>query len=190
MRATTGLAAATLAAIVTAALTTALPATARGPDDGMMPGMPGMMGDGPFGEAAFAMFDTDGDGRITTEEMTARRAEMVLGTDANKDGKLSAEELAAQQMKMMQAMATAHATMRIEMMDVDGDGLLSVEELAVRPGPEMLFERLDADGDGVVTREEADKARARMAEHRGGPGDGPGDGPRGHRRPFWTGDDN
>jgi Ca2+-binding EF-hand superfamily protein len=188
MRATTGLAAAALGAIVAAALTTALPATARGPGDGMMPGMHGMHGmmeDGPFGEAGFAMFDTNGDGSITIEELTARRAEMVAGTDANKDGKLCAEELAAQEMKMMQQVAAAHAAMKIEMLDVDGDGLLSVEELAVRPMPAMMFERLDADNDSVVTREEADQARARMAEH-----GGRGDGPRGHRKAFGMGDDN
>ncbi len=62
MRSTTALSVATLAAIVAAALTTALPANARGPGDGMMPGMFGMMGDGPDGEMMFSIFDTNGDG--------------------------------------------------------------------------------------------------------------------------------
>ncbi len=179
MRPTTGFAAATLAALVAATLSTAIPASARGPGDGMMQGM---REDGPFGAMMFETFDTDGDGRITVEEMEVRRSAVVAGTDANGDGKLSAEELAAQDMRMMQQMATARATMRVERLDVDGDGLLSVEELAARPMPEMMFERLDADGDGAVTEEEVEAARAQMAERRGGE---EGDGPRGHRKHFW-----
>lgn len=178
-----GLAAATRAALAAAALSTASPAAAHGPGD--MMGF-GMMGDGPAGETIFELFDTDGNGVITTEELTAGRAEMIAGMDANKDGKLSAEELAALNLKMMQAMASANAERRVEMLDGDGDGLLSIEELALRPGPEMMFERLDADGDGSVTRDEAEQARARMSERR----DGPGDGPRGHRKHFGMGDDN
>jgi hypothetical protein len=179
MRPTTGFAAATLAALVAATLSTASPASARGPGDGMMQGM---MEDGPFGMMMFESFDTDGDGRITVEEMKARRSAVVAGTDANGDGKLSAEELAAQDMRMMQQMAMARATMRVERLDVDGDGLLSVEELAARPMPEMMFERVDADGDGAVTMAEAEAARARMGERRGGDD---GDGPRDHRGHFW-----
>lgn len=175
----TGLAAATLAVLVGATIATALPATARGPGDGLM-GM-GPMGGGPDGAMMFEMLDTDGDGRITRAELEAARAETIGGSDANKDGKLSVEELAALEMQMMQRVATARATERVEMLDVDGDGLLSLEELAARPFPARLFARLDADGDEVVTLEEMEAARDRM---------GRGEGPRGrHHRP-WQDDAN
>jgi hypothetical protein len=101
----------------------------------------------------------------------------------------------------MTEMANDRAARMVERMDVDGDGLISVEEMAARPGPEMIFERIDVDGDGSVTKAEVEAAQARMAEGRGGRhGDhrGPGEG-RGHgegrggpdggwMRGWWGGD--
>ena len=46
----------------------------------------------------------------------------------------------------------------VEMLDADGDGALSAEELASRPGPQMIFDRIDADGDGTISQEEFDDA--------------------------------
>jgi Ca2+-binding EF-hand superfamily protein len=183
MTSTRGLAAATLAAVIGATIVTAIPATARGPEDGMMG--PGMGGYGPFGMEMFEVIDADGDGRITVEELQGARAAMVSGADADKDGKLSVEELTAQEMRMMQRRATARATERVEMLDVDGDGLLSIEEMAARPFPARLFARLDADEDGVVTLEEMEAAEARMQERMER-----GDGPRGGHRRGWQDGEN
>jgi Ca2+-binding EF-hand superfamily protein len=178
------LAAATLAALVGATIATALPATARGPEEGMMGGLMGPGGHGPFGEVMFEMLDVNGDGQITVEEMNGARAAMISGSDANQDGKLSVEELAAQDMKMMQRMATARATERVEMLDVDGDEMLSIEELSARPFPARLFARLDADEDGVVTLEEMEAAQERLSERMER-----GDGPRGrHHRMMQDGE--
>lgn len=61
----------------------------------------------------------------------------------------------------------------VDMMDADGDGLLSPEELAQRPGPAMMFNRIDADGDGVLTQEEfetaLEKFRSFMRDQRQAP---------------------
>ncbi|MBK1635868.1 EF-hand domain-containing protein [Rhodovulum adriaticum] len=46
----------------------------------------------------------------------------------------------------------------VELLDADGDGKLSAEEMASRPGPEMIFNRVDADGDGAISKEEFDAA--------------------------------
>lgn len=144
-------------------------ALARGPGDMMGGGMMGGMdeGMGPMAQFDFAALDTDKDGKITQAEMTAWRAAQVVGVDADKDGKLSADELKAMNMARMEERAANMATQMIARLDVDGDGLLGVEEMAARPGPAMMFDRIDADGDGAVTQEEVDAARAAMAEMRG-----------------------
>jgi hypothetical protein len=179
MTKTTILPALTLAAVATAAVVSALPATAQ---DDAMPPMAAM--GPPDAMLLFEMIDTDGDGRITAAEIAAFRAAGVAGSDANGDGKLSAEELAAQQLAMMRRIAEVRAARMVAELDLDGDGLLSVEELAARPMPVLRLERLDRDGDGVISREEAEQAQARM---RGGRGPGLGGWQRGghhggHRR--------
>ncbi|MBC2837091.1 EF-hand domain-containing protein [Gemmobacter straminiformis] len=137
--------------------------------------MGGGEGMGPMAQFDFAAIDADKDGKITQAEMTAWRASQVIGVDADKDGKLSADELKAMHMARMEERAANMATQMIERLDVDGDGLLGVEEMAARPGPAMMFDRIDADGDGAVTQEEVDAARAAMAEMRGqGMGEGRG----------------
>lgn len=128
-----------------------------------------MMGPG----GAFEAHDTDGDGRITAEEIAAARAARIEGLDANGDGLLSAEEIAAHQMRLMQPRIEEQARRMVERLDVDGDGLLSVEEMSADAMPMMGgapgrgLMRMDTDGDGVVTREEYDTGHTRMREHRG-----------------------
>lgn len=46
----------------------------------------------------------------------------------------------------------------VEMLDADGDGKLDVDEMAARPGPQMIFDRIDFDGDGVISQDEFDAA--------------------------------
>ncbi|MCO8146257.1 EF-hand domain-containing protein [Rhodovulum tesquicola] len=55
----------------------------------------------------------------------------------------------------------------VEMLDADGDGMLSAEELAARPGPQMIFDRIDTDGDGVISKEEFDAAAERFGDRVG-----------------------
>ena len=177
-----GLTAATLAALVAATLTTAIPAAARGPGEGqgMMEG--GMMGAGPFAIPDFDTIDADKDGLITAAELGAHRAAAVAGTDANSDGKLSVEELAAQDLKMMSERASSRAARLIETLDTDGDSLLSAAEMAARPMPARMFDQIDTDGDNAISKAEAEAARTRMAERM--------EGGRGHRKPFHRGEDN
>ncbi|NHX28163.1 hypothetical protein HA397_29965, partial [Escherichia coli] len=52
----------------------------------------------------------------------------------------------------------------LDMMDTDGDGALSAEELAAGPSAERAFSRLDADGDGNVTLEEFKAAKRSAAQ--------------------------
>jgi hypothetical protein len=186
MTKTTTVSALTMAAILAVTVHSALPATAQ--DGGAEPPMDQVGPMGPMGlmgprdaMVIFDLIDTDGNGTITAEEITAFRSASVLGVDANADGKLSAEELAARQIEMMTQIATARAARMVAELDVDGDGLLSVEEMAARPMPVLNLGRLDADGDGSITRDEAERAQAQMRERWERRGEGRGDGPRGPR---------
>jgi len=129
-----------------------------GPADGPM--MQGPEG-GPFD---FGALDANKDGRVTPEEMRARRAEAVAGADADRDGRITESELVAWQVARMTERVTARAKERFAAQDLNGDGTLTVEELLVPPVGEGLFRRADADGDGAVSAAEFGQMQARMAD--------------------------
>lgn len=107
-----------------------------GQHEGMMGGAMGMMGGGQ--SYAMATFDTDKDGTLSPEEMTAGiQAELkTYDTDAN--GTLSLDEFAV--------MHTAHT----------------------RPMTVRAFQMHDADGDGQVTDAEMAATAEMMQSHMGG----------------------
>jgi len=112
----------------------------------------GMMGEGMADMATrFEGADSDGDGLLSRDELTARMTERAAGRIASRVGRM------------------------IEHHDADGDGLLSMAELESGPMGRM-FERLDADGDGAVSPEEF----AKMREMRREMMDRHGGGMRGH----------
>lgn len=129
-----------------------------------------------IGGIDFATLDTDKDGKISVAEMEAFRTARVAAMDSDQDGKLSAAELSAMHMARMQVRADAMAARMIERHDADGDGFLTVAELATPPAPQRLFERADTDGDGALSAAEVEAARERMAGMRDGRGKGHGHG--------------
>jgi hypothetical protein len=68
---------------------------------GAQPGQPGMMGRGMMGmhghmmKVMFAIVDTNGDGALSFEEITAAHKRIFDKVDANKDGKVTPEEAQA-----------------------------------------------------------------------------------------------
>jgi EF hand len=120
------------------------------------------MGDGPALD--LAAIDVDKDGKISKDEMTAYQEARVASIDANKDGMLSADELAAMHLQEMTDAAKTMAGRMIELLDTDGDKLLSAAEMASRPMPADFFDRADTNGDGFIDQSEIDAAKARMAE--------------------------
>ena len=114
-----------------------------GSHDGMMGGGMGMMGMmGGAQSYAMATFDTNKDGTLSPEEMTAGiKAELkTYDTDAN--GSLSLEEFAV--------MHAAHT----------------------RPMTVRAFQMHDSDGDAQVTEAEMSAMAAMMQDHMGGQQDG------------------
>ncbi|NAZ37203.1 EF-hand domain-containing protein [Rubellimicrobium sp. CFH 75288] len=118
------------------------------------------------------IYDLDGDGRITREEIEARKAERFAEADADGDGGLSPEELVALEDIIRDEIRRARAAATIERFDDNGDGLLQFEEIEERtPRLAPIFDRLDRDGDGGISQDELDAAGDGRGEpsRRGGP---------------------
>ena len=112
-------------------------------------------------------FDVDGDGRITEEEVTAKRSERFDRVDANGDGVIGSEEfavdLAVEQEKRRERMRT-HMFGRL---DADSDGGLTREEFTA--GSNRMFDRFDANDDGMLDETELSQGRHGRRGHRGAP---------------------
>lgn len=127
---------------------------------------PGMMPD-------FATLDTDGDGKITREELEAHRLDRIKSLDPDGDGFITLEEMKTRMGDEARKRAEAMAERIFERVDADKDGKISAAEgLAAkahgRPGPDFgrLFDRVDRDGDGAISKEEFERA-ARWMHQRG-----------------------
>lgn len=163
----------TLAAMTAGALTTAALADRKGVGTGMNWGMTG--GKGPMMMLNFDAIDADKDGKITEAEIAAYHGARTAAIDTNGDGMLSAEELTAMQLQNMQERATRRAQMMIERFDSNRDGLLSAAEMLAGPSPARMFNRIDADGDGAISKAEAEAAQ-KLVQNRTGKHHGQGKG--------------
>ncbi len=124
----------------------------------------------------FETLDVDGSGEITTEDLTALRANRFAELDSNGDGVIDQEEFVAAQT----ARSEERATRMFDRLDADGDGTLSrdVIESRGRGGMgERMISRFDEDNSGGISAEEFEEAKARIGERRKG-----GKGEHGKRR--------
>ncbi len=118
------------------------------------------------GAMDFSDLDVTGDGIVTEEDITARRAERFAEMDANSDGQVDAEEFAA----FSSARAAERAATLFERLDADGDGLVSRDALEARGGGRnigRMIRRFDEDGDGGLNEAEFETAKARVLDRMG-----------------------
>ncbi len=125
----------------------------------------------------FAVVDADQNGTVTPEELATYRAAQVTALDTNSDGFLSAEELTAMQSAAAAERAARKAAHLTAELDTNADGQLSTAELIAKPVPENAFGRADTNADGVLDQTEATAAADRSHGpdgHRGPRGQGNG----------------
>ncbi|UWQ93426.1 EF-hand domain-containing protein [Rhodobacteraceae bacterium M382] len=101
---------------------------------GQMMGGGGMMG-GMMDNPMFKSFDTDGDGRVSPEEMRAGQKAKLERFDENSDGSLSLDEFEALHSAAIREMMVD----KFQKLDNDGDGQVTSEEMAA---PARKMERM------------------------------------------------
>lgn len=109
------------------------------------------------GGRGFDRLDTDGDGKVTAEEMNAKHEAMIENADSDGDGAVTKEEMKAY-----------HEARRAEWRekrdpDKNGDGVVDRQEYI--NAAQDRFERMDKNGNGVI---DEDEKHNRRGHHRRG----------------------
>lgn len=104
--------------------------------------------------ASMAKMDSNGDGKVSLQEMQAKKLAKTMRLDANGDGRLTKAEYSARMMQRYQAkgMDQARAQAKIDKLfakeDLNQDGVLSADE--IRQATARRFARIDAQGSGYI----------------------------------------
>ena len=115
-----------------------------------------------FAQAAIT-WDLNHDGDVTCDEWKRYAADLFREADANRDGFLSREEFAA-----MATRDRLFQTAGFGYFDANGDGRLTLAEIADKPNP--AFRLLDVDQDCRITPEERSSQRGQAHGHGKGKG--------------------
>lgn len=118
-----------------------------------------------MGAEYFKKSDTNNDGALTLEEMSAARLGHLQGADADKDGFITATELSEHHAAMMRARQDEQFAGFSDRFDANKDGKVALDEIKAFTPP--YFSKADADKDGKLTAEEM---KAAKDMHHGGMG--------------------
>jgi len=114
-------------------------------------------------DTEFKAMDTNGDGKVSSEEHAAAAKKMFETMDANKDGKVTAAEMEASRQKITGKKPGAgemSAAEKIKAVDTNGDGILTAEEHAA--GSRMMFSRMDTNRDGFLSKAELEAGHVKL----------------------------
>ncbi|TPM07352.1 MULTISPECIES: EF-hand domain-containing protein [unclassified Mesorhizobium] len=116
------------------------------------------------GQRILQRIDTNGDGAISKDEMTAARERLFRKLDRNGDVVIDEKEIesARQAIKDRAEVAQARLGNRWRRLDTNGDGKVSEKEFA---SSMPLFDLADRDGDGKLSADEIASVRKLIAEH-------------------------
>ena len=103
--------------------------------------------DQPRQSRAFKILDTDGNGKITLEEIAAEQKRLLAAADVDGDGKLSVTEFRRRGRMFM----SLRATSLFDLLDVNGDQMVTLEEIG-NPSARWI-KRYDANADGLTPDE-------------------------------------
>jgi hypothetical protein len=131
-------------------------ATPAEPAPATAPANPVTMGDvetPPASSEHFAQLDADRSGAVLAAEHASSAAGMFATMDTNGDRRVTVEEMDAAR-GPLNADTRISSADKIEVLDADHDGVLTAEEHAA--GSKMMFEQMDTNKDGQLTLAEVD----------------------------------
>ena len=94
------------------------------------------------------ILDTNKDGKITADEIAAEQRRMLAAVDVDGDGAVSVEEFR----RRGQLLMSVGATSMFDMLDTNGDGKITIDELTAPS--RRWFGRYDANKDGGIEASE------------------------------------
>ncbi|MGB0629380.1 MAG: EF-hand domain-containing protein [Alphaproteobacteria bacterium] len=135
------------AAIALAAVTIPFDAHSQGPD-------------GPGASRTFQLIDTNGDGKVTLDEIRAEQGRLIGAADVDGDGKLSVDEFRRRGWWFQRL----HTSTLFDLMDVNGDAVLTADEISAPSA--RWFKRYDKNADGGLTSSEAPQFQQRRGSRK------------------------
>lgn len=104
-------------------------------------------------ERFIRLYDMNGDGKVSIEEINGDQARMFTALDIDDNKQMSVEEIR----RRGRSLQIFRTTTLFDLLDVDGDGQLSLAE--IQAPSQRWFKRYDKNGDGVMEASEVPQQR-------------------------------